>query len=74
MPQLEAWLHYRNLDVSSLKELASYWRPELSTGFRKKATHRALDDITESIEELRYYREHFLRIDKEDDSTRLEIS
>ena len=68
MPQLESWLHYRNLDVSTLKELASRWRPELSTGFRKKACHRALDDILESIEELRYYRDHFLRIEK-DDST-----
>jgi len=66
MPQLESWLHYRNLDVSTLKELASRWRPELSAGFRKKASHRALDDILESIEELRYYRDHFLRIEKDD--------
>jgi oligoribonuclease len=63
MPQLESWLHYRNLDVSTLKELASYWRPELSTGFRKKACHRALEDILESIEELRYYRDRFLRVE-----------
>ena len=63
MPQLESWMHYRNLDVSTLKELASYWRPELSTGFRKKACHRALEDILESIEELRYYRDRFLRIE-----------
>ena len=66
MPQLESWLHYRNLDVSTLKELASRWRPELSAGFRKKACHRALDDILESIEELRYYRDNFLRIEKDD--------
>jgi oligoribonuclease len=65
MPQLESWLHYRNLDVSTLKELASRWRPELPAGFRKKACHRALDDILESIEELRYYRDHFLRIEKD---------
>jgi oligoribonuclease len=66
MPQLESWLHYRNLDVSTLKELASRWRPELSAGFRKKACHRALADILESIDELRYYRDHFLRIEKDD--------
>jgi oligoribonuclease len=66
MPQLETWLHYRNLDVSTLKELASRWRPELSSGFRKKACHRALDDILESIDELRYYRNCFLRIEKDD--------
>ena len=62
MPELEAWFHYRNLDVSSLKELAARWRPELVSGVVKKNTHRALDDIQESIAELRYYREHFLRI------------
>ncbi len=62
MPQLEAWFHYRNLDVSTLKELAARWRPELVNGFTKKNTHRALDDIRESIAELRYYREHFLRL------------
>jgi oligoribonuclease len=64
MPQLESWLHYRNLDVSTLKELASRWRPELPTGFKKKASHRALDDILESIEELRYYRDRFLQIEQ----------
>ena len=53
-------------DAKDLKELASRWRPELSAGFRKKACHRALDDILESIEELRYYRDHFLRIEIED--------
>ena len=62
MPELEAFFHYRNLDVSTLKELAQRWRPETMTGLKKKATHQALDDIRESIEELRYYREHFIRL------------
>jgi len=62
MPALEAWFHYRNLDVSTLKELVMRWRPDLIGGFTKRATHRALDDVRESIEELRYYREHFLRV------------
>lgn len=62
MPAFEAWFHYRNLDVSTLKELVTRWRPALLNGFTKKATHRALDDVRESIEELRYYREHFLRL------------
>lgn len=57
MPRLEGYLHYRNLDVSSLKELADYWYPGLSGEFTKRSTHRALDDIVESIEELRFYRE-----------------
>ncbi len=62
MPQLECWLHYRNLDVSSIKELVKRWRPSLYSGFEKKNTHKALDDIMESVAELRYYREHFLRL------------
>lgn len=62
MPALEGYVHYRNLDVSSIKELVRRWRPALADGFEKKNTHRALDDIRESIEELRYYREHFLRM------------
>lgn len=62
MPTLEGYVHYRNLDVSSIKELVRRWRPALADGFDKKNTHRALDDIRESIEELRYYREHFLRL------------
>lgn len=62
MPQLEAFFHYRNLDVSTIKELARRWKPELLEGFRKTGTHLALDDIRESIEELRYYRQHFFRI------------
>jgi oligoribonuclease len=60
MPQLEAWFHYRNLDVSTLKELVSRWKPALANGLIKKGTHKALDDIRESIDELKYYREHFL--------------
>jgi len=62
MPKLEAYFHYRNLDVSTLKELASRWTPEIQQGFHKKAAHRALDDIIESIEEMRYYREHFIKL------------
>ncbi|MDP2180184.1 oligoribonuclease [Methylicorpusculum sp.] len=61
MPQLEAFFHYRNLDVSTLKELAARWAPHLKDGFAKKAAHRALDDIVESVEELRYYRTHFIK-------------
>jgi oligoribonuclease len=62
MPQLEEFFHYRNLDVSTLKILMQLWRPELDAGFTKSGTHQALDDIRESIEELRYYREHFLNM------------
>ncbi len=60
MPKLEAYLHYRNLDVSSIKELVVRWRPELLDGFKKNNTHRALDDIRESIAELKFYRRTFL--------------
>lgn len=63
MKTLEAYLYYRNIDVSSLKELARRWRPELLAGFSKQNAHTALADIKESIEELRYYREHFLKLD-----------
>jgi oligoribonuclease len=63
MPEMEAFFHYRNLDVSTLKELVKRWRPVLMDGFSKQGSHQALDDIRESIEELRYYREHFLRLD-----------
>ena len=59
MPELEQFFHYRNLDVSSVKELARRWYPELLNGLYKKNTHLALDDIKESIEELRYYRQNF---------------
>ena len=62
MPELEAYFHYRNLDVSSLKELARRWAPEALRGFGKQARHQALDDVYESIAELRHYREHFLRL------------
>ena len=62
MPQLKAYFHYRNLDVSTLKELARRWNPELAKGVVKRCTHQALDDILESIEEMRYYREHFLKL------------
>jgi oligoribonuclease len=61
MPKLEAYFHYRNIDVSTLKELAARWAPEVKDGFNKESTHQALDDIMESIEELRYYREHFIK-------------
>jgi oligoribonuclease len=60
MPKLEAFFHYRNLDVSTLKELAKRWKPGLSEGFKKAQKHTALADIHESIDELAYYREHFL--------------
>ena len=62
MPQLEAWFHYRNLDVSTLKELCKRWKPELAKGFVKKGAHTAMADIRESIDELKYYREHFIRL------------
>jgi oligoribonuclease len=62
MPELLGWFHYRNLDVSTLKELARLWKPELLSGFAKKGAHLALDDILESIEELKYYREHFILV------------
>ena len=62
MPQLEAYFHYRNLDVSTLKELCKRWRPDIAKGVVKKGKHEALADILESIEELRYYREHFLKV------------
>ena len=62
MPKLEAYFHYRNLDVSTLKELARRWKPGLVDGFKKMQKHTALADIIESIEELRYYRKHFIRV------------
>lgn len=64
MPELEAFFHYRNLDVSSVKELARRWRPDVADGMSKRNTHKALDDIRESIEELRHYREHFFNTEK----------
>lgn len=62
MPELEAFFHYRNLDVSTLKELARRWKPEVLGGFKKAQKHTALADIHESIDELRYYREHLLKV------------
>lgn len=63
MPTLEAYVHYRNLDVSTIKELAARWRPDIAASMVKQNTHRALDDIKESIEELKHYRQHFFRMD-----------
>ena len=62
MPDLEGYFHYRNIDVSSIKELVRRWRPDLAAGFSKKNEHTALADIRESIAELEYYREHFIRL------------
>jgi oligoribonuclease len=62
MPVLDAYLHYRNLDVSTIKELCARWRPDLYSGIKKRSRHRALDDIRESIDELRYYRDHFFKL------------
>lgn len=61
MPRLEEYLHYRNLDVSTLKELARRWAPNLADSFKKANTHQALEDIRESIRELQFYREYFIK-------------
>lgn len=63
MPKLEAFFHYRNLDVSTLKELAKRWKPGIMAGFAKHGKHEALADIHESIEELKYYKEKFLNLE-----------
>ncbi len=63
MPELERYFHYRNLDVSTVKEIAARWRPELLVGLRKNSSHLAMDDIRDSIAELSYYRQHFFRLD-----------
>jgi oligoribonuclease len=63
MPKLEAFFHYRNLDVSTLKELAKRWRPDVYSSFRKQQKHTALADVHESIDELAHYRDHLLRLD-----------
>jgi len=60
MPQLEAYFHYRNLDVSTLKELVKRWKPEIKAGLKKQGKHEALADIYDSINEMKYYREHFI--------------
>jgi oligoribonuclease len=62
MPKLEGFFHYRHLDVSTLKILAKNWAPDIASGFSKESNHRALDDIMGSIEELKYYREHLMRV------------
>ncbi len=62
MPQLESWFHYRNLDVSTLKELCKRWKPQVARGVVKRSAHTALADIRESIEELKYYRQHFIAL------------
>ena len=62
LPKLEAWFHYRNLDVSTLKELSKRWKPEVYASFKKQQSHTALADVHESIDELAHYREHFLKI------------
>ncbi|GAB4356284.1 MAG: oligoribonuclease [Immundisolibacter sp.] len=62
MPDLEAYFHYRNLDVSSLKELAQRWAPDVLSSFKKRASHLALEDIHDSIRELRHYRQHLLKL------------
>ncbi|HCE6899630.1 oligoribonuclease [Pseudomonas aeruginosa] len=62
MPRLEGYFHYRNLDVSTLKELAARWAPQVRENFKKGNTHLALDDIRESIAELRHYRDHFIKL------------
>ena len=63
MPELEKYFHYRNLDVSTFKELARRWKPTVYSGFKKASKHEALADIYESIDELKYYREHFIKLD-----------
>lgn len=62
MPELEAFFHYRNLDVSTIKELARRWRPDVLNGVKKKGSHLALDDIRDSINELRHYRDTFFKL------------
>ena len=62
MSELEAFFHYRNLDVSTLKELARRWAPDIAAGLKKKSCHRAMEDIRESIDELDYYRRHLLKL------------
>lgn len=62
MPELEAYMHYRNIDVSTVKELAKRWKPAVVSSFQKQGSHQALDDIRESIAEMLHYREHFLNL------------
>ena len=65
MPELEAYFHYRHIDVSTLKELVKRWAPEVASGFRKQGSHLAMDDIKDSIRELRYYRDTVFRVPPE---------
>lgn len=65
MPKLEQYFHYRNLDVSTIKELAKHWKPAIARGFKKKTAHLAMEDIKESIGELQHYRETFFRLEEE---------
>lgn len=65
MPELESYFHYRYLDVSTLKELVRRWRPALLQGRQKRNSHQALEDIHDSLDELRYYREHFIQLAKD---------
>ena len=69
MPNLEAFFHYRNLDVSTVKELARRWRPDLMDAMKKESSHKALDDIRESIKELQHYRENFFKTKKPDSNS-----
>ncbi|GAB5497694.1 MAG: oligoribonuclease [Pseudohongiellaceae bacterium] len=62
MPELEAYFHYRNLDVSTIKELARRWKPDILEKLVKQSSHQAMDDIKDSIEELRFYRQHFIAL------------
>jgi oligoribonuclease len=62
MPKLEAYFHYRNLDVSTLKELVKRWKPSIANGVNKQGKHEALADVYESVEELKYYRENFIKL------------
>ena len=66
MPEMEQFFHYRNLDVSSVKELAKRWRPEIMSGLKKNASHLAMDDIRDSIAELKYYRQYFFIMNNDD--------
>ena len=61
MPEAESYFHYRNIDVSTLKELAKRWKPDIVKNFVKNSKHEALADIIESVQEMRYYREHFIQ-------------
>lgn len=74
MPELENYFHYRNLDVSTLKELARRWSPQMERSFTKQATHQALDDVYESIAELRHYRTHFLKLPENTESAAVEVA